>query len=93
LITPLEVRGTKRRFLIETSNGVKLFFLKEKFGYECILEFLRDEVDNYDHAIVLTFDKEHFDNAEIREELTDIGVDLVFTAGDCIAMVHYALGI
>jgi predicted nucleic acid-binding protein len=33
LITPLEVRGTKRRFLIETSNGVKLFFLKEKFGY------------------------------------------------------------
>jgi hypothetical protein len=34
LITPLEVRGTKRRFLIETSNGVKLFFLKEKFGYK-----------------------------------------------------------
>lgn len=61
--------------------------------YECILEFLRGEVDNYDHAIVLTFDKEHFDNVEIRDELADIGVDLVFTVGDCIAMGRYALGI
>jgi len=61
--------------------------------YECILEFLRNEADNYDHTIVLTFDKEHFDNVDIRDELTDIGVDLVFTMGECIAMTRYALGI
>lgn len=61
--------------------------------YENILEFVRAEATNFDHTIFLTLDKEHFDCDEIRDELAALDVDLVFTTGECIAMVRHALGI
>lgn len=60
--------------------------------YESVLEFVRAEVANFDHTIFLTLDREHFDCDEIRDELVALGIDLVFTTGECIAMVRHALG-
>jgi hypothetical protein len=61
--------------------------------YESILEFARNQTDAYDQVIFLTLEREDFDHDEIRDELADLGVDLVFTTGECIAMVRYALGL
>ncbi len=60
--------------------------------YENILEFVRAEAENFDHIIFLTLDRTHFDCDEIRDELANLGVDLVFTTGECVAMVRHALG-
>jgi hypothetical protein len=60
--------------------------------YESILEFARNQVENYDYVILLTLDQADFDHDEIRDELAEMGIDLVFTTGECIAMARYALG-
>jgi len=60
--------------------------------YESILEYARSQIETYEYVILLTLDQEHFDHDEIRDELADLGIDLVFSGGECIAMARYALG-
>jgi len=60
--------------------------------FECILDFLRTHHNEYDASIFLCLDQSDFDYDEIRDDLTETNTRLVFSTGECIALVRNELG-
>jgi len=52
--------------------------------YEAILEFVRTHSSNYQSMFFLTKDREDFDWEEIHHELTALGVEILFSSGECV---------
>jgi len=59
--------------------------------FECILDFLRVNHNEYDASIFLCLDQEDFDHDEIRYDLAETDTRLSFSTGECIAIVRREL--
>ena len=59
--------------------------------YEAILEYLRQNSDEYDSKIFLTHDRQHFDLPEIHDELAQFEARVVFSAGECLRCIRESL--
>jgi len=55
--------------------------------YESILKFVKEKKREYDKTIYLTKDMKDFDHTEIHEELSDLGVKIMFSSGECVREV------
>lgn len=55
--------------------------------YEAIIEFVKEKKHEYDKIIFLTKDLKDFDHTEIHEELSDLGVKIMFSSGECVREV------
>jgi hypothetical protein len=60
--------------------------------FECILDFLRVNHNEYDASIFLCLDQADFDYDEIRDDLAETDTRLSFSTGECIAIVRRELG-
>lgn len=60
--------------------------------FECILDFLRANHNEYDASIFLCLDQSDFDHDEIRDDLAETNTRLSFSTGECIAIVRSELG-
>lgn len=60
--------------------------------FECILDFLRVNHNEYDASIFLCLDQADFDHDEIRDDLAETDTRLSFSTGECIAIVRRELG-
>ena len=60
--------------------------------FECILDFLRANYNEYNASIFLCLDQADFDHDEIRDDLAETDTRVIFSTGECIAIVRRELG-
>jgi len=56
--------------------------------YASILVFIEHIKEEYNLIMFYTEDKDDFDHLEIREELRNLGVEIVFESGMCVERVR-----
>jgi len=83
----IHVRGRLRHI-----GGLPPFKETDCEIFECILDFLRANHNEYDASIFLCLDQTDFDYDEIRDDLAETDTRLSFSTGECIAIVRRELG-
>ena len=56
--------------------------------FESIKSYLQEHRQEYNLMLFLCHDRQHFDSAEIHQEITTLGAQLVFSSSECLRIIR-----